>query len=331
MTTKPNPTRPAVPVLRFSAEATEAERLAAVVLASPKLWAVIAPDDVDPLVLGHEAATKALQAVAALPTPEHTSAAATVEARLRSGEVPDVAALVEELAADQAARVARKTTADLLSTMPPKFRREIVATVEAYAPDYFDALSADLDAVLDAAAETVANLNGATTADEAIENGTADEWRRLRAISHEYAELRYTHLALLRVTDRAAFSAGSTAWAFAMFAGLADVLPRFVQITSGADRDLAGNPAGLAWPVYDVADVAHLLAVVRLRDRLRPHVASPDQASSAMAQAGTVGVAVPAPLDRSLTDAQREALLQRARAEAGNRGQAEREELAARM
>ena len=39
-----------------------------------------------------------------------------------------------------------------------------------------------------------------------------------------------------------------------------------------------GRPAALPWPIFDVDSVAHLLTVVRRRERLRPRIGRPDQA-----------------------------------------------------
>lgn len=276
--------RPAVPSLRLSASH---EKLAAAVLASPRLLSAIPADELDPLFIAHAGATKAATAARRLPAPESANVAAKVEADLLAGRDVDPAELVEKMAAATVATADRDRAVALLNTMPSSFASRIVQTVNAWEDELYVALGDALDELLDRAEPIVFELAGITTADDAIGAGKVAEWTTLRDLAAEHGSLRLDHGKMLRAADVSNFHVGSPALAWAYFAGLDDVAPTFLAEARNESHDLMGRPTTRApFPVLAVDDPAHFRAVVERRAQLRPVVRTADEALAAYNEAG---------------------------------------------
>lgn len=130
-------------------------------------------------------------------------------------------------------------------------------------------------------------LGGIDSADAAIEADKAAEWRQLRRRPRDYATVRADHLALLQAEDVRTFHNRAPVLGYAYFGGIEDVFPAYLQAARRDSCDLMGRPTPVHFPVRDVAFFAHFLAVVRDRDRLRPHVGQPDEAIEAMGRTST--------------------------------------------
>jgi hypothetical protein len=211
--------------------------------------------------------------------------AAEVDAALRNGEDVDPVALVARLGDALAAEERRDRTVRLLARLPEDYASEIARLMDACVPDFYEALSEELTALLDEAEAVVSRLDGVTDADSAISAGRVAEWTELRSLSERYASLRADHVRLLRLEDGGPnFANGAPALGYAFFGGLADVVPGFGK--AGQTSDLMGRRVtSEPFPVLDVASVAHFLAVVRLREELAPHVVDTDEASDLRASA----------------------------------------------
>jgi hypothetical protein len=284
MTATPAPTL-SVPSFRFGADATDPERLASAVLASPRLLATTPAGPLTELFRAYEGATKAAAAARLLPAEDNADAVADLDAKLRRGEEIDPAALVEKLAAAQVARESRDRTAALLRTLPSRYQNDVVRVIGEHKGLFWEDLGEALDDVLNRAEPVVDALDGIDTADAALDVSKGDEWTNLRALSREYDEIRRDHLALLRVEHKTNFGSQSPAWAFAMLRDLSAVVPNFVAVVHKESRDLMGRPEELAFPVFDTGSVAHLLTVVRRRERLQPYIGKPEEALAAWGDA----------------------------------------------
>jgi hypothetical protein len=291
------------PGLRFS-NPTDRERLTALVLKTPGLLAVVPTAELEPLFTAYAGAERAIGAARSLPIEGTTGLRAEVDARLRAGEDIDPTALVLQVAEAQAAQNRRDQTLSLLASLPRDYSAEIVAVVESYSDDFWAALSADLADLLDRAAVVVADLDGVTDAESAIEAGKATEWATLRGLVREYGTLRRTHADLLRAESTAAASNATLARAY--FAGLNDTAP-----VTTATSDLHGRPVAppLAY-LLEVDSVRHLLAAVQQRDTLRPHVGRGSEAVTIPDAVVTVGT----PRVSSLSAAEQASLMKRVRA-----------------
>jgi len=258
---------PAMPSIRFQ-NPTDREKLARLVLDSPRLLGVIPAEELAPLFTAYTGAVKATDAARLLPA-EGANVAAEVDAALRAGQEIDAADLLTRVGQAQVARDHRERTLALLGALPSGYREDIVRVVEDNADAYWTALSADLANLLDRAAVVVADLDGVDNAEDAITEGKATEWATLRGLVQEMAELRRTHAALVRIEEPAAAVPARLVRLY--FAGLDDV----AQVTEHA-RTLSGHPVAPPMAhLLETESTAHLLAAVRQRAQLRPHVGRP--------------------------------------------------------
>lgn len=285
-------TAPAVPSIHFTTT-NPRERLARLVLDSPRLLAVVPADELAPLFAAYNGATKAADAARALRV-TGADLRAELDAALRAGDEVDAAALMARIGDAQAAEDNRTRTVALLGSLPRDYVNAIVSVIDAFADDYWDALSADLSALLDRAAVVVAELDGVTDAESAIDAGKAAEWAALRVLLREYGDLRRLHLALLNLEpDVIPYGAGSPRLARIYWAGLEDV----AEVTTPT-ADALGRPVAppLAF-LLDVDSLDHLRAAVLQRATLRPHVGRPDGTSATESETVVRDTAVPASFD----------------------------------
>jgi hypothetical protein len=267
------------PSFRFGATPTDPERLAAAVLASPRLLSTVPAAPLRELFRAYEGATKAAAAARLLPAERNADALAELDAMLRAGEDIDVPALVDKLAGAQVARASRDRTSELLMSLPGRYQGDVVRVIGEHRGLFEEDLGEALDDLLDRAAPVVSALEGIDSADAAIDAGKAEEWTQVKALAREMGDLRRDHRALILVEDRANFGSQSPAWAFAMFRSPA--IADFDRIVRGEARDLTGRPTGLPWPIFDTGSVDHLLTVVRRRDQLQPYIGTVDEARAA--------------------------------------------------
>ncbi len=272
------------PRIRFTAP-TEREKLASIVLRSPRLLAAVPEEELVGLFTAYNAATKAADAAGRLPAAEGADAVADLDKRLRAGEDIDPAALVAELAEAQTARENRERVIDLLNSRPGRFASEIADVLNDYEDDYYGALSDALTDVLNRAAPVVANLEGVDSAEAAIKAKKAEDWASLIALAQEVSSVRADHFALLRTADEHNFHNDAPALAFAYYRNLDAVLPSFFRVIRKEERDMRGRAGEVPAWVFDQGLVASLLICVRHRDVLTPYVGTADQARTAMGDA----------------------------------------------
>lgn len=320
----------AVPAgLRFSPRDAH-QRIAAAVFASPRLLAAVPADELRPLFSAFEGATRVRDAAKALPAPSE-DIAAEVDAQLRRGVEVDPAALLARIGDAAAATARRAAAVELLATLPERYTTEVAGVVAQYVPEFYAALGVELDELLDAAEPAVAALDarGVTNADGAISAGLVAEWQTVRAAADQYASLRADHVRLLRLEDTGPdFAVGAPTLGYAYFRSLDDVVPGFAKTGQTPEADILGQRhAAASFPVLDVGDVRHFLAVVRLREQLRPHVVDTDEAVALRGEAAGRIVDPGFAVSRQLT-AQHVATLGRVRNAGATRDAEERRDLA---
>src|SRR4051812_32849829 len=124
MPTKTTTTPAALPPgLRFSPR-NENERVAYVVAASPRLLAVVPCEELEPLIVAWQGATKASEAAQALPV-ESVDVADELDAQLRAGAEIDPAAVMDRLAEAQEAKERRDRTVQLPARLAGRYATKI--------------------------------------------------------------------------------------------------------------------------------------------------------------------------------------------------------------
>jgi hypothetical protein len=236
----------------------------------PRLSALL-PAGIEPLVTGYVTAKATAAAVEKLKKADAPDFAALLDADLKSGKQPDAAALVKQYATAQREAAEIRAVVTQLNALPARYHADIVREVQAAAETFPEALADDLDEILDRGAPLVAALDGINNADQAMDAERENDWRTLKALTVEYAEVRDAQMALLRAEDTAAYPPGSPNVLLAMFAGAEDLFPGLGDLI---DRGLdAFRRADLGWPATDYTSPLHLLAVLRHRNVLQPCVA----------------------------------------------------------
>jgi hypothetical protein len=284
--------------LKFSPQRAN-ERTASVVAANPRLLAVVPADELRQLTTAWEGATKAKAAALALPV-EADDVVSDLTRRFRAGEEVAPADVLDRIATAQAAQDRRDRTVQLLAGLPEKFATEIARLLDACLLDYYEALGEELDAILDAAEDTVSELGSISSADEAIEAKKADAWAALKDHAKAYAEVREIQLRLIRLDDSKNFHPTSPTVAYAFFRSLEKVAPDFASVMRQKPTDLRGRPVQAAsFDVLDFASVGHFLAVARHRAALNPAVVDGDEALALQAEAAGRIVDTGVPMERS--------------------------------
>jgi hypothetical protein len=328
-------TAPKLPYLRLPADDPRGGLVRAV-LASPRLLAALPADELDTLCTAHASAEAAVKAAQALPAVEDNLEAELDKAH-RAGKPTDPAKLITRLGAAQAAKANRDAAVQLLSQFPHRFAQEIISLITDHTEDFYAVLQQDLDDILDQAEAAVAELNGAESADAAIDAGAADAWSSLRAQTRAYHDVRLLQATLLRSENNLGhFAPGAPGLAAAYFGGIREVYPNYVTEATRGARDLLGGTVVTApFDLFATDSPAHLLAIVKLRGRLNPWVASADEAMDAHA---AVRIAQPAvvyaPREAGRLTAGSQAFndgVRRARLESATRDADERADLASGM
>ncbi|MGY1751549.1 hypothetical protein [Blastococcus sp. SYSU D01042] len=267
------------------------ERLTHLVLNSERLLRAVPTAELADLVRSYEAATEAAAEARRLPAePDLT---AEIDAALQAGDPIDPAALM-----DRVGRLAHvsltaglgngdKTLPRLVLATP---RVRVIAVLDSVARAYNDRivdligsdedryledLGESLEDLLDRAEPVAESLAGIGSAEAAIRAQRADDWARLMELTSEYATLREEQRALLRLTGEDL--GGRTARLLqAYFRTLHNMWPNFATHVQTPQADLLGQtvPVTFSAPfdVFDVSSPLHLLAVVRGRELLNPHV-----------------------------------------------------------
>jgi hypothetical protein len=250
----------------------------------PRLTALL-PAELEELTVAFRAAQALADEVSALKV-EAVDFAAVLDKDLRAGRKPNAAKLVEEYGAAQRRAAEIRTVGEQLAAVPVKFHAEIVRTITDAAPTFYLDLADQLDDVLDRGTEQLADLGNVSSPDEALDADKGKEWRALKALAAEYAEIRDAQMALIRSEDTTNFPPGSFPVALAMFAGITAAIPNVEDlIVNGTEGNLIGfKRAPLAWPVTAYTDPLHFLAVLRQRSILQPHVVSAADASALRAE-----------------------------------------------
>jgi hypothetical protein len=286
--------------IRFTADDS---RLVRAVKSSPRLTALL-PAELEALVTAHDTAVATAAAVAKIKKAEPVDFLDLLDKDLRAGKQPDPAALVKQYASAQREAEETKAVVQRLSGLPNHYRQEITRAIQDSAATMYDDLADQLDDVLDRGTALVAKLDGINTADEALDADRGDEWKALKALSAEYADLRDAHLALARAEDTANFSPGSVGVALLFFGAVETAIPNVVDlIARGTDGGLVGFIRdGLPFPVADYRDLAHFLAVIRGRNILQPHIARPAETGDRRAALYAEDTGNPAPVAKAPAD-----------------------------
>jgi hypothetical protein len=273
------------------------ERLAHLVLNSERLLQALPADKLADLFHAFEAATEAVREARRLPI--EPDIAAEVDAALKAREPIDPAALVKRVAAVADAHlrtghgdrqyVATSSPRDHVITVLGEavvtVTDRIVSLVGDHTGDYFAALSNDLTVLMDQAEPVADVLTGVSSPEAAIRAKRADDWAQLLELTSEYAALRTEQRTLLGYTSEipANVGDGTAGLLRSYFAGMSNLWPNFdlhvrgssslpqVVHTDVMGRETPGRSQA-PFPVFDVSSPLHLLAVVRSRDLLLPHV-----------------------------------------------------------
>ncbi|MGR7027322.1 hypothetical protein [Geodermatophilus sp. URMC 62] len=259
------------------------EKAARVVQKHPRLTAML-PAEVDELVTGFLGAKALAAAVSDLPV-ESVDLTDEVDASLRAGEVPDAAELVDRYAtAKRKADELRAVRAEL-AALPVRFVSDIVRMINEEVRVMPDVLAEELDELLDRAAEVVAQLDGIDSAEAAVDAEKAAEWRQLKTLAAEYADLRQAQVALARLENPLNLTPGSVGLALIMFGGIERVVPDLARrLTSQVRNAITGEAiTALPFPLFDLGSPLHLLAVARSRAVLEPHVVHPSEIAERLA------------------------------------------------
>ncbi|MGR7025680.1 hypothetical protein [Geodermatophilus sp. URMC 62] len=259
------------------------EKAARVVQKHPRLAAML-PAEVDELVTGFLSA-KALAAAVSDLQVESVDLTDELDASLRAGEVPDAAELVDRYAtAKRKADELRAVRAEL-AALPVRFVSDIVRMINEEVRVMPDVLAEELDELLDRAAEVVAQLDGIDSAEAAVDAEKAAEWRQLKTHAAELAELRSAQIALARLEDPLNLTPGSAGLALLLFGGIERVVPDLARrLTSQVRNAITGDAiTTLPFPLFDLGSPLHLLAVLRNRNLLQPHVARPEEIAERLA------------------------------------------------
>ena len=236
------------------------------------------PAGIEPLVTAYVTAKATAAEVAKLKKADAPDFGALLDADLKAGRQPDAADLVKKYAAAQREAAEIRAVVAQLEALPARYHADVVREVQAAAETLPEALADDLDEILDRGAPLVAGLDGINSADQALDAGRGESWLALKALTAQYAEVRDAQLALNRAEDSANYPPGSPNVVLAMFAGAEDAFPGLAGLI---DRGLdAFRRADLGWPAADYREPLHLLAVLRHRNVLRPHIAGASEVSA---------------------------------------------------
>ncbi|MCZ2810216.1 hypothetical protein O2W15_02090 [Modestobacter sp. VKM Ac-2979] len=280
-TNTPTPVRTA-PDVRLPAD-DHRGRLVRTVFASARLMAVL-PPEFDTLTTALTAAIKAAAEARQTPVPAD-DLAAEVDATLRAGGSVDVADLISKLGVAETARAHRNAAVKLLAEAPARYRDELVQVIVDSSDALYDALAEDLDTVLNDAEEIAAKLGGVTSAEEAVDNGLADEFAALRRLARRHDEVRKDHRDLLNAAnDLYRREGGRVLLARTMYAGIGSAWPRYAEELRGhATADLTGRVVSSAPFDPFGSSTDDLLLVVRHRATLSPRIGRPgDEADGAV-------------------------------------------------
>jgi hypothetical protein len=250
----------------------------------PRLAALL-PAGIEPLVTAYITAKATAAAVGKL-TVDAPDFAAALDADLKAGRQPDAAKLVKTYATAQREAAEIRAVVEQLSALPARYQADVVREVQAAAATMYVDLADQIDEVIDRGAELLPQLDGTSSADEALDRDRGDAWKALKALTAEYAEIREASLALARAEDPSGFPPGSFNVALALFAGITRAIPNVQDlIENGTEGRLVGfKRAPLAWPVTEYTSPLHLLAVLRQRNILQPHVVSAAEVSALRAE-----------------------------------------------
>jgi hypothetical protein len=215
--------------------------LAYTVAGNPRLVALLPAEELAELVERHDRAVQIAAEAARVPIVQDDPAAKVREA-LASGEDVDVPALVTGMIEAKVAEVGRRDVLAFFASLASGPKQDIAALITDSEDALYAGLSEQLDAVLDEGQAALRELGGVRTADDAIDAGLGEQWQHLRAAAGEYADIRDSNLALLRVADSANFSPRSLGVGFAFFANLDAAEPAYTHIQQHGDT-VRGSPA----------------------------------------------------------------------------------------
>jgi len=245
------------------------DKLVRAIKQHPRLSALL-PAGIQPFVTAYVTARATAAAVKQLKadTPDY---ATLLDADLKAGKQPDAAELVKKYSAAQRAAADTQAVADRLSALADSHRYQVIREAQAAAATFYKDLADQLDDILDRGAPLVAALDGINSADQALDAEREKDWRALKALAAELAEVRAAQMALIRAKDSSNFPPGSLNVVLAMFDGAEAAMPGPADLIAGGVE--AFRRVDLGWPAADYRDPLHLLAVLRNRNVLQPAVA----------------------------------------------------------
>ena len=264
-------------------------RLIRAVFKSPRLTSAL-PASFDELTSALTAAKAAAEEARRMPVPSD-DLADELDATLRAGGSVDVADLLTRVGAAETARAHREAALKLIEGLPLRYKNELIKLVMDAEDALYEKLSADLDALLDAAEAVVARLGSVSTSDEAVDAGLADDWRELRRLADAYKAIRADHASLLHATSDGAGSPEALARLY--FAGIDVTVMRTA-------RDLLGQTTTASFDPLSMTSET-LLEIVKRRAELSPRIGRPgDDADGSVVISDTF--AVPAVRDPATGD-----------------------------
>jgi hypothetical protein len=198
----------------------------------------------------------------------------------------DAEDLMARIVEARTTRDQRSEAAKMLDVIASRILSELARFLDGAAEDLLDVLAEKLDEILDRGADAVAALDGARTAEEAIEKDLAAEWATLRAVHREYIALREGHTTLARALDQTSYRDGHDAFAWAFWTRPELIWPQLpaVSLSDAHVRTGRLDVYGVEASPVDLInprDLGHFLSAVTRRDEVGPRVAHPDDAKEA--------------------------------------------------
>lgn len=251
------------------------EKAARAVQKHPRLVRLL-PAAIDELVTGLHGAEALAASVKAVQV-ETVDFQALLDADLRSGKTPDALKLIDDFAAADRKASEVRAVAEHLAALPVYYVNEIVHVINDEIPTMPDVLAEELDELLDRAEPVVAQLDGIDSADAANDAEKDAEWRQLKTLAAEYADLRAAQIDLARLEDPLNLTPNSVGVALVTLGGIENVVPDLARRLAGQVINAITGSAitDLPFPLFSFRDPEHLLALVRHRAVLKPHVARP--------------------------------------------------------
>jgi hypothetical protein len=208
-----------------------------------------------------------------LTPPPSADLAAQVRAALETGKPPGPA-LAKTIQTAAATEYARQAEVVLVGQLVREFSNDL----DTIALDSLPRITADLNALLQHTLDEAGalNLDGITTADQAIEAGLVDDWTKFRECHRVYLQTRGDQAQILLEQDAALMAGGMRA--HVLFGNVGGFWPEWLASTGNVSGVRTGGdgwsvPAHTPpWP-EDVMSLAHFIYVLANRGALLPRIA----------------------------------------------------------